>query len=860
MKEKNTLDPSSRAHFAHQLIFFHMVLDRPQPNLDETCQALRDAQHLDTPNKETGATLLGIATSLLLDEVVLSLLQYGADINHPTGLFKEENSLAFTIALKRTTTTIPHAPSLFPPSSVAPTVLRSTTDEKEHITRRTRILEYFLQHPKLNLNQREVIPSGLGKTVMDWVKELKITSLTVMDKYKPKTEQKFFLSRLHHRLHYGLNDLSDAFQPFSGIICSSDFNTIIKPYTHTLDYTRVKHNRSLVIMKNLEKPNSSLSADKVHVVQFSENPEKKAVPIHQQAWEYTQKNENSYCYYKSDQQWWACGRFKMSESTIVRISTDFIEPYNKDLLVEDIQGRLLYARCQREVVAMEWHRLFNSRQPQYEMVEKTTVVVNIISKAQDLKEAFSKKNSIYYLTGLAEVLCDILITNDVDPNPGNFLVKDNALIHIGGARCWARLREYASEDRFSISQSITELLEQKSLGENGYYLNFFDKIIGAEVQTKAPIYDWLLSMVEKPLFKQELHVALLKRIFLPDNFLNAFVSYYIPSPSEPISLQDQLSLRLKEARDAALKNPEFKRYLQSAKAQQDIGNLLNNLVYFKIYDYTYLCSPEDKNMVKIRENFIDSLLDTTTPCKLRFTSIPAPQKLKCDIKQASKIHLSPEVACNLLKTSTVAKDKWTQYTEEQRGEILKHLMAFHFEVMLDTIKSIKFFQFYGYMATIANSTFSKIKETRKRWEELSSTGLFGQPTRRTHPTIKSMLKCIEILEEKMSTYYESDREKIRKFVQDYKQELKGLATVRDPAEADELRHLVLTTGIVLLERIRPGLIEVIPKMHIGTVLLAMRNLDKSFYLFTEYLSNKEISLALDFLPPQPSKLGTGVSL
>ncbi len=652
MKKMEDIKKSSllltQSQSAHETLFLYMISDTAKPKVDKLCQILRDAKQLDMANPQTGATLLGLATALLLTNLVSSLLRYGADINHSTGLVKEEKCLPFTIALKRIEAS--HPRDILLPSSKIPEILRSQPEEKIRARNRAEILEIFLQHPKLDLNQRE----SSGKTVLEWVAELKIQTLLSFDSLGAPTQQKYFLRRLQHRARYGLNDLRDAFEPYSSTIIGYNVNKI-KPYTHIMDY-QILPTDNLLIMKSLEKKQYLLDSDKLDLI-VDTNSQEQGLKIHQKIWELTNKKPNLYYLYQTEDQWWACGRFERSEVSIVRMNIDFdtkiISPTKKNQIIEDIRGRIYYARCLKETVAMEWHRLVNQKkQPQYmtvvgDTMATTAVVVNMISYADDIKKAYSKKTSIPYLTGLADVLCDILITNDVDPNCSNFLVTENAVIHIDGDRCWGRLREYTPTSRFSIAKSITELLEQKSLGENGcYFWNFFDKIGHGKVQNPAPIYDWLLSMVKTPQFKQELYQALLKRIFLTRGFVGSFVSYYIPHSYEPISLQTELYARLKKVRDVALKNQEFKNYLQSPEAQCYMENFLKTLESFSIRRFTYLCSHEDVNIKQIRSN-----LALLIPESKKITELSKAKKPVVETRLELPLALPP--AIHLAAPSTV---------------------------------------------------------------------------------------------------------------------------------------------------------------------------------------------------------------
>jgi hypothetical protein len=608
---------------AYESLFYYMICDTLEPDFYKNCQILRDADLLDASNSETGATLLGLATALLLPTVAYSLLKYGADINRATGLIGEEASLPYTIALKRTVASHPSA--LYKPSQPLPSQLRKMPDEKTCTTKRTLLLECFLQHPKLDLNKREKINgSPIGKSVMDWAAELKIKPLTWFELFDIFSEEKLFPQRLQHRCWAGLNEMRKSFTPYESTIRGYNVNKI-KLYTHLPTHSAV-HNQSMVLMKSLEKKEYLVTGKTIssQSLLIDDSSSKAGFVKHQSAWEFINADQSgcTYCLYKVEDQWWACGRFEKSEVAIVRMDMNDSEikttPSTKyQALIEKIRGRLYYARCQREVVAMEWHRLFNSNQPAYKTVvdedpSTAAVIVNSVEDTRDFSIALTQKSRITYLSGLAHVLCDIYITNDIDPNCNNFLIKKQTIIHIDGDRCWARLRDYQNHNRFRIEQSIKQLLEQKSLGEEkGYYFwNFFDKIISGEVRSTTPVYDWLLSMVRTPQFKRELNVALLKRIFLPKSFINAFVSYYIPHANEPQTLQQELLTRLAEVRNAALRDQEFKNYLQSAEAQTDLDAFLAQLESFEFTQFNFLFSHEDKYIVKIRRNLRSQIEDS----------------------------------------------------------------------------------------------------------------------------------------------------------------------------------------------------------------------------------------------------------
>ena len=176
----------------------------------------------------------------------------------------------------------------------------------------------------------------------------------------------------------------------------------IKPYARIDDYQPEKMSsyttRGSWIMKSLEKKQFLLKSNKLDLV-IDKNTHGKGLKKHQQIWQLTEEKHNLYQVYQADGEWWACGRFESSEVSIVRMATDFdiksTAPSQKHRIIENIRGLLYYSRCQREMLAMEWHRLFNKNQPYYKIgdtMAESAIVVEKVSGAIRLSGGLYKKN------------------------------------------------------------------------------------------------------------------------------------------------------------------------------------------------------------------------------------------------------------------------------------------------------------------------------------------------------------------------------------------------------------------------------------------------------------------------------------
>jgi hypothetical protein len=566
-------------------VIFNDTFIKPS-ELDGLCWAVREEKTLNNPHPETGATLLGLAITLLRPNIVKSLLKAGARINQTVGLKGKENYLPLTLIMGK------QHPSSIQNLFLSPSNI--INDETTHIEpcdctdKREEILYLLFQHPLLNTQksgklksphylERIFLTNKKYSSIQPWFTHH--AQFGYIDKYthfsRSLNEEKKFDGRPNTEHTADLHLKRNYKNP--------EITWLIKAY----------NKKSFLNHKNLiiEDKKFDMNLEKVHSLFKKKSVEDSS-------------REKNYIFF-ANSQWWACGQFPKGDVHISTLPADLAIPqyeHTKIAMLAEIQDRFNHLRCRREVLAMEWHRLFNNKQPRYKLhIDQESnhrVAVEYLDQAQDIRSYLKSTTEPPTFSRFAENLVDILITHDADPKMNNFLIVDNTSIHIDGDKCFFQLFSQNENECFSPEIPIKKLLEEQSLYHAPYfYWNFLDFTFQQTLQTQHPHTDALTRLVKTPQFKQELHVAILKRICMPINLIQTFVNHYISNPFELEQLQDIFTSRINIIKNAALKNLAFRHYLLSEKAEHDLEIHINTLKQFDITPSYLLFSNEKEDFI-----------------------------------------------------------------------------------------------------------------------------------------------------------------------------------------------------------------------------------------------------------------------
>jgi hypothetical protein len=275
----------------------------------------------------------------------------------------------------------------------------------------------------------------------------------------------------------------------------------------------------------------------------------------------------------------------------------------------------------REVIAQEFFRLIMPYQPKTRIAKANTGKTFVVSKGrkgttslgkipfeENIKAFGENYGQTNGYKGLGGVLVIMLLLNETDAKLGNLLVDTQGrIIKIDGDYCFSKL----NDSRHSQSNSDISSNDFSSLPFVSDYasFNWLDLIRGGELNSRymAEKSNDLLfdqSLINNPIFRQEVNEATLKVLALPSELLKQFVSSYTHSHSETDLLTNELLQRTTQLRQAALENPNFLDYVKSNTSKENLNQFVDELKEFKTMKKHHLLNETNQSLIsKIKNKF-----------------------------------------------------------------------------------------------------------------------------------------------------------------------------------------------------------------------------------------------------------------
>jgi hypothetical protein len=267
----------------------------------------------------------------------------------------------------------------------------------------------------------------------------------------------------------------------------------------------------------------------------------------------------------------------------------------------------------REVVAQEFYRLLMPWQPKTRIARDEDFNLYVLSKGSDNSISLASCDSVVLrnellsgaLKGYGKVSVASLFLNETDAKPGNMLVDTQGnLLKIDGDWCFSRLRD----SRFQDTSAITgEDIGRLPVVLDYEPYNWIDLYREGTVSSKY-LLDPETTIISRdlgksPSFRQEVNEALLNILIMPRELLKTFVKSYIHDPVEVKLLTREMENRYAQTFSAAMQDPSFKNYLQSAEAEKYLTQCSKLMSEFKTQGKTPLVTNSEGLKIRCEEIF-----------------------------------------------------------------------------------------------------------------------------------------------------------------------------------------------------------------------------------------------------------------
>lgn len=225
-----------------------------------------------------------------------------------------------------------------------------------------------------------------------------------------------------------------------------------------------------------------------------------------------------------------------------------------------------------EVLAQEFLRFLIPHQPATFLARDTLGTYYVLSEEvpgyQHLPKNQQKGFSNGNITGLGQALVGSVFLQEVDLKNGNIGIDNkNRVIKIDGDWCFAQFHtDYNNKEPFLLTPQMIESLPYPIDFPAFEWLDYIDKWA---YQPFSQIVSNDLSHSEQ--FRSEVNQALLKICLVPNQFIEAFTDFYMPSAGNRFS--DLIKSRRDELTQSALQNDSFNDYLKTQEAK-DIANAM----------------------------------------------------------------------------------------------------------------------------------------------------------------------------------------------------------------------------------------------------------------------------------------------
>lgn len=256
------------------------------------------------------------------------------------------------------------------------------------------------------------------------------------------------------------------------------------------------------------------------------------------------------------------------------------------------------ASARNEVLAQEFFRLIIPHQPET-LIAKDEAQNNYYVYSEEV-EGF--KNLPYgqgksfedgTFTGLGQAVFVSVFLQEVDLKNGNIgLDKDGRVIKIDGDQCIVSM--LGVDQRFDLTPKVIDSLPRPVDFATNNWLDYKSSYFSLQRILQPTI-------TNNEVFRSEVNQAMLKICLIPDEYIERFVSVYIPDGHKP-DKQGYIDL-IKSRRDvlrlSAVKNESFRNYLSEPAAQDDARHFMEHMRSFQSGGEPVLASQQERSQLTI---------------------------------------------------------------------------------------------------------------------------------------------------------------------------------------------------------------------------------------------------------------------
>jgi hypothetical protein len=210
------------------------------------------------------------------------------------------------------------------------------------------------------------------------------------------------------------------------------------------------------------------------------------------------------------------------------------------------------------------------------------------------------------IKGYGKISVANLFLNEVDAKSGNMLInnKTGEIIKIDGDWCLARLRggDHAKDCDITAADIHTLPLVFDYQPYNWVDL-YQEGTMNSEYKTNPEDNIISYTLPEAKRFRREVNQGLLNILILPKEFFETFVKSYIHDSKEVALLTKEFENRSTQARNAALSDPSFKKYMGSARAEKYMQKCIDAMLNFNTQGKNHLIKNPEEMRVKFLAEF-----------------------------------------------------------------------------------------------------------------------------------------------------------------------------------------------------------------------------------------------------------------
>ncbi|AMP89705.1 SidE phosphodiesterase domain-containing protein [Legionella pneumophila] len=302
-----------------------------------------------------------------------------------------------------------------------------------------------------------------------------------------------------------------------------------------------------------------------------------------------------------------------SNNTVLRSPTSYTNAVSKGT-IPGHPGIWIAKRCtdpmiaRHELLAQEFFRLIIPHQPETLLAkDEPHNTYYVYSKEAEGYHALPEGEVSSFdngtITGFGQAILVSVFLQEVDLKNGNIGVdKDNRVIKIDGDQCLASI--LGLNKRYDITPKVIAELPSP---HDFYATNWLD-MIRKGVPTTSYVYMGQIhsglvgfTLTNSKSFRAEVNQAMLKICLLPDEYIEKFVSAYIPEGHKPDRSVyiDLITSRRKLLRLSAVQNESFRNYLSGPEAQEDAKRFMDHIRAFQAGGEFILPDEQERRQLSI---------------------------------------------------------------------------------------------------------------------------------------------------------------------------------------------------------------------------------------------------------------------